>query len=249
MKHLAAALIAGLTLSLVPAVSHAATAAAGDPDYHRPTVGECRNYDMAELFQQSSTSPTVDCAGRHTAKVLSVVTLPKRYTWATITMPEVNEILYRKCYPAWDAALGGSMRLRDLTTYTSGWYVPTKAEKRKGARWIRCDLIRYQGNKLATLPTDIVPMLPSPPLPDDLARCLVGKNFIWTTCNKRHQFRATGTFVMKTKKYPSRKKFIKAGTKRCRNLVSSEDYRFSWPFDDRWKTGDHVVVCYSKTKH
>jgi hypothetical protein len=252
VRRILPGLVAAATLLLMPfggaadAVRPPHADKAGDPNYHRPVVGECRDLTIADIYPHSNTTPTLDCTEAHTSKVIAVAQLPAGRTWANTPVEAQSRIIYRACYPALFSILGRSYAVRDMTAFSSAWFIPTKAERNKGARWLRCDLVLYAGTKLADIPYDAAPMLPAPPLPDSVARCLTGK-FYNTVCAARHSFRASGTFQIGSRKYPSERKFNNAGQQRCPAIVTTKAFRWTWPSESRWAAGDHVVVCYSKT--
>lgn len=148
VHRIVSGLVAALALTLVPAQT--AHAAAGDPDYNKPTVGDCHDYDLAGLMKPSDTSSPVDCATTHTAKVFKVFMLPDSTSWSD--EDAVSRLVTQRCSPAWREWLGWSDLTRALTAYSWAWFQPTKAERDQGARWVRCDVVLYGGNSIAPLP-------------------------------------------------------------------------------------------------
>ncbi len=251
MRRILPGLVAVATLLLMPLggaadAAHPAYAGkAGDPNYHKPVVGECRDYDYATLMTPTDSSPAVDCAGPHTAKVLATPMLPKGVTWANGTDAQFFLTMLKTCVPAMRATLGGANdQTRYLSAYTFGWFFPTKAERNNGARWLRCDAVIMKPTSLADLPTDTVPFLPAPPYPDEVARCLNAK-FKGTSCAAKHAWRATGSFRMPGKQYPSKAKITRVLNNRCPSLTTTRAWAYSIRDKFFWKAGDHSVACYS----
>lgn len=241
-----AALMTGLigTVGLV-GQSPANAARAGDPHYHQPTVGECHDYTYDDMLKASETSDPVDCATvAHTAKISKVTMLPDGVSYSDAV--KLGNLYYNRCLPAWEDLLGRSDVKRALTAYSASVFIPTKAERNQGARWLRCDVILYRGVGLSDLPYDAAPLV-SNPITDDIARCLKAKTFYTTTCDAGHAFRATGSFRAPKGPYPSEKKFARIAQNRCPSLVTSSRWRYSWPSKASWKDGYRVMVCYSKT--
>ncbi|MFN8191739.1 MAG: septum formation family protein [Nocardioidaceae bacterium] len=252
MRRILPGLVAALSFLLIPigaadASRPAYAGKAGDPDYHRPVVGECRDYTLADVAPRSNSTPVVDCAQTHTAKVIAVGRLPKGSTWSDYTIAQQWRMTYRVCLPAYRSILGSNDALRDMSSFSTSWFIPTKAERDAGATWLRCDLILYAGTKLADLPYDTRPMLPAAPLPDTVARCRT-KKFADTVCASGHTWRATGTFKLPDTTYPSEKRIRKAAINRCPGLTSSSTFHWTWRSETLWEWGDHQVVCYTKTR-
>lgn len=242
MKRLAAILTLALAVTLAPSVG--ATAKAGDPDYHRPTVGECHNYTFDEMMARSDTTPVVDCAESHTGQAVSVVTLPDSVSWKDYD--RALRVVSRLCLQDYYTWLGRPEVKRVLTAYGRAVFIPTLAERSEGARWARCDALLWRGkSKLSPLPYTETPLI-RVPIEDSIARCLTSNNY-YTVCDGRHVWRASGAFKINKAKYPPRKTMIKIGRKRCPDYVTTGTYIFYWPTKDAWKTGSRAMVCYSKT--
>ena len=250
MRRILPGLVAALSFLLIPigGPSQATPAAkAGDPNYHKPVVGECRDYTLADVAPRSNTTPVIDCTEAHTAKVIEVGRLPRGGTWADYTIAQQWRMIYKVCHPAYNAILGSNDALRDMSSFTTAWFIPTKAERDAGATWLRCDLVLYAGTKLADLPYDARPMLPAAPLPDIVARCQT-RVYADTVCASGHAWRATGTFKLPESYYPGDKRIRKAAINRCPALTSSRTFHWTWRSQLVWEKGDHQVVCYTKTR-
>lgn len=234
--------IVGMALTLMPAT---AVAKAGDPHYHQPTAGECHDYTYDQMLKSSETSAPVDCATvSHTAKITKVTMLPDGVSYSDTA--KLGNLVANRCQPAWEALLGRTDLKRALTAYSQAAFIPTKAERSQGARWLRCDVILWRGVGLAPLPYDTAPLV-SKPLTDSIRRCLKAKTFYVTTCSSGHAFRATGDFRAPKGPYPTEKRFARIAQNRCPSLVSSQTWRYTWPSKAAWKQGYRVMVCYSKT--
>jgi hypothetical protein len=242
MRRLVLGLMTALSLTLVP--GQAMSAMAGDPSYHRPTEGDCHDYTYAALFGASDTTPVVDCAAAHTAKVVKVFLLPDSVPWSNDSA--VWHQVQKRCFPAYYDALGRSELTRALTSYSMAWFMPTKAEKNQGARWVRCDVMLWGGNKrLAALPYDAAPLIPNP-ITTAVRRCLTA-TFWDTTCTAAHAWKATGDFNVRKGSFPTKKQMASIAVKKCPRLVTSTKWRYDPPSKDNWKAGYRVMVCFSKT--
>lgn len=239
--------VAVLLLTSLTVVVATAGPAQANPGFQEPAVGECRALSYDELQRWSNNEDPIDCAEPHSSRVIATGRLPRGVSWDA---PErqLNRIATGICDPAWWAALGSTYRGRAMTAYSWGWFIPTQAQRERGARWIRCDVILYGGRSLVRLPTDAEPALGTQPHPDRVAACLKARTLIHTICSRDHAWRATGTFVMSQEAFPTDREFRRAAIRRCPALVNTDS--FAWRHRERfqWQQGDHVVVCYSHTR-
>ena len=214
------ALLALVLMLLTPLAAVIATAgpAQAGPAFEQPSVGECRVLTYDEHNRWSNNEAPIDCSERHTSRVIAPGRQPKGVGWDA-SLRQLNRIATDICDPTWKATLGSTYRSRAMTAYSWAWFIPTKAQRERGARWIRCDLILYGGRALLRLPTDAEPALGTePPHPDSVAACLKARTFIHTACSRTHAWRATGTFVMRQEAFPTDREFRRAAIRRCPSL-------------------------------
>lgn len=219
------------------------------PDHGIATVGECRTYTYDQAMQMSEDSAPVDCTTSHTAQVLATPHLPDGMGWdATEQGVQARyRVMARACYPAFQAHLGRTESLRHKSAYTMMWFEPTAAQKERGARWLRCDLVLQRRQSLRTLADATAPVLHRAPLPHREARCETGTH-VRTTCDSRHRWRATGTYLVRQDTYPRRRAFIRLADQKCPRRTSSRDWFARWSSRVMWRAGDHMIVCFSKTR-
>lgn len=242
-----AAVAAAAALTVTTAPAHAQQSKAGDPLFGAPTVGTCSTMTPAEGAARSDHSTAVDCAEAHTAQVAGVVRIPARMNWSTASANALFRVVASTCAPKVNDLLGRTFRTRDTSAYTYVFFEPTKAQRNAGARWLSCSVILRRNFKLATLPSSTAPMLPDGKLPNSVARCLSKPGFL-TICKAKHLWRATGTFTV-AGKYPGAKALNRTATRRCVSRVHSAAYRWTYKDKTTWNAvGDHVVVCYTKTR-
>jgi hypothetical protein len=239
------ALLGGAPIALAGTQATAETAPA------TPTVGECRQLTPQQIQAPSDTTAAIPCSQRHDVRVIAVPTLRSGVRWSDVaTTRQRYAMAVSLCYSSYRKALGQVDRVRDRTAYALVYFEPTKRQRATGARWLRCDLALQHGTGYATLPTDQQPALSDATPSDTVARCLhqVKGSFLTTTCQADHQYRATGTFVLR-KRFPGRTALLHAGRSQCPTRVSTDtDFRFTWSPEPVWNLAhDHVVVCYSHT--
>jgi hypothetical protein len=228
-------------LALTPLGLASASAQATDPHYAEPTVGECHDYSYKGLNHRSDSSPAVVCDGTQTAQTFAVVDLPRR---VKLSDPDLFKYVGPTCDKKWKRALGGAPTTWALSAYYYGWFVPTKAEQRQGAHWVRCDAVLFGGrNKLAPVPVSL--KLGSPPLDDAVARCLESKGHqsFRTVCDRRHDFRSKKALQLRGSRYPTQQQFGATAARGCGRLY------FVPPTEDQWNAGFKILICYDKTTH
>lgn len=237
------AAIAGL-LAAAFSVLGAPSASAADPTYQAPVVGQCFDMSPDELALPSYSEAAVDCAAEHTSQVIAVAQLPDGLTYESTGLVE---FALETCYPAQRKVLGTSKLGVRLTAFNIGYFGPTTEQQAAGARWLRCDLVLSNGDRLLPLPGRL--KVGTFPFSPKVARCLAGRDFHVTVCARKHTFRATAALKVDSSRYPTEKAWQRIGTERCRNATFSRSYRFSWPSKVGWKVGDRTLVCYSQTRH
>jgi len=229
------------TLIAVVGLGSATAPAQADPHYAQPTVGECHDYSYKTVAHHSETSPAEVCDGTQTAMTYAVVVVPKRIG---VNTDAAARYALPKCDKAFAKALGGRPTTWALSAYSSAWYVPTKAQQRQGAQWVRCDALLAGGhNKLAPVPTSL--KLGHLPLDDSVAKCLVSANHrsYSTVCDRRHDFRSKKALQLRGSHYPTAQQFGQLAARRCPRLY------FIPPSADSWRAGYKILVCYAKTSH
>jgi hypothetical protein len=246
----ALAVAAALTLTTLGTVapSYAGTQQRAGAMTGAPTIGTCSTMTAAQGAARSDHSTVVDCSQSHTAQVAGVVKLPKGLQWDQASTARLFHVIVSGCLPQVHATLGRNNATRDSSAYDYVWFAPTKAQRAAGARWLSCSVIRPKGTTLADLPTSTVPFLPDGALPDTVARCL-NRNGYDTPCSAGHLWRATGTFSV-SGTYPGPKVLTRKAIAKCASRVRAGK-PYAWTYRDKttWNVGgDHVVVCYSKTR-
>lgn len=130
-----------------------ATATPNSRDMGMPRIGDCYDYGPKGMDRLTTPSPALSCSARHTAEVYKVA----RWTSSRSPYGMPEDALWRvanqKCAPNQSAAFRN-----DWFNYWA-YFVPTRDQWDRGARWIRCDalravtseplqLMRWQGGRL-----------------------------------------------------------------------------------------------------
>ncbi|WP_134740250.1 septum formation family protein [Nocardioides sp. 503] len=236
----AAAILAG------PSLADAAPAQrAGDPTFHLQPVGSCHALTYKQYFAASAPATAVPCTDPHTSQTIATVRLTGKVDWkdSGALWPKIA----KRCYPAMKSALGTNPKTRAMSSYAAAWFIPSAAERRQGAKWLRCDLILRGGKQLQPLPTDGSPLLTAP-LSDAVAHCITHR-FADTVCTKAHAYRVAGVARIAGKRYPGDKRLAKMATRKCPGITgTARNWRWSSPSADTWKYADRMLVCYDKTR-
>lgn len=213
----------------------------------RPKVGQCRTTTFAQGYGLNDTHRPVPCSKPHRLKTFAVASLPKGINALKASENTWGRQADAKCTRPFWKALGSSFSIRDQSAYTWSFFIPTRAQIRHGARWIRCDLSLQvtppgANSEWALLPNVAFPMIGSRPLTDSIRKCLSDSTHRYiTTCSKPHAARADQTFVMNSSAFPSGAAIQAAANTHC----PGKRFTTSYPFE--WKLGDHTVTCYSVT--
>ncbi len=244
------AVAATTALTVTAAPGHAGVVTDG-PDYGAPTVGDCSTMTPKQADAKTDKSSVVPCSQAHTAKVAGVVHLPGKLDYSS-DPAKLYKAMVKRCKPMWNTMLGRTHAVRDSSAYQLVWFIPTKNQRHHGARWMSCSVVLRQGTHLAELPANKTPLLPSGKLGDGIHRCLLATTSasITTRCKSPHGWRATGSFVIASKKYPGAKAVNRTARTKCASRTTQgKAYRWTYWTRINWQVGgDHAVICYSKTK-
>lgn len=242
----AAVLLAALTS--LTTVTAAAPARAG-VDITPPAVGSCHDLTKGEAWSSSEPDPAVSCTERHTTVTVKIVELSGTPNWQDTAA--LSRAMFVKCWRAVDATLDGSVAARVRSAYILYWFIPTKAQRDAGAKWIRCDLGLPNGDRLRPLPTDGGPQLGGLPLPDNIARCRLGRggDFEVVVCSHGHAFRATHHIHRSGDQYPGARAMRRWTIRKCRARINTGFY-FEYPQSRlAWQAGMRYAVCLKETRN
>lgn len=241
-------LVAALApLFLMLAAVLVAVPAEARPAAARPQVGQCRTTTFAQSFSFADTRAPVACSRVHRMKTYAVPNIPAGVNYVKITDLRFAQIATQLCQPRFYRALGGNHSLRNQTAYTWSYFGPTLAQRKAGARWVRCDvslLATAPGGTSSFVPLQNLsfPLVGARPITDKTRRCLSdATNSYWTVCLRAHAARADQTFVMTNKALPSQAAVEAAGDTRCPGK------RVTRPGLAEWRLGNRAITCYTVT--
>lgn len=226
---LVATLLAGVTAG-------PANAGAG---YQKPKVGQCRNLSGAQARAKTNSTKPVSCASTHTAQTVGVGKLSAKL--AKSSKQRIKEAEASKCQKLFNKYVGRSAATRAKSAFALRIFNPSKAQKKKGARWFRCDAVLPRGSSLSAIKTTKKPLLSSP-TPTSQALCQTSGGSP-TTCDVTHSYKATSAFKLKGKKYPGKKQVKKDAKNGCNSRISGS-FRYDAPSAADWDVKKRYVVCF-----
>jgi hypothetical protein len=275
---LAAATLSLAACSLLPLPGQAKQPApVSTPASSEPTVGQCwdATYKNAGAWADWEGTSATRCSATHTLYTYGVVKLTGLLPtdWATsATNPALSDAISSKASAACDAPY--QTFLPDLRwnqeLVQSFFFVPTRAEWAKGARWVRCDVGQLDygtplaSEEFAPLPAAISTLVTGVASdPDQYRFCvttshstakgpLADSSAVVTDCRDNPQWQLTthgDVAGNATAAYPSAKFLDQASTALCSAGLNKGDVYVGYPpSKDEWATGDREIQCWVAVK-
>ena len=235
----AVALVSGLAFTSATAATPRGQVA--DPMAGAPAKGDCYAMTLKQASGDHEVGDPVGCARRHTSQIVGVLQLPARVTWDS-SQDTILAAIGRGCENALTDAIGSNQKVRYRTQYGAFMFIPTDAEKDQGARWFSCHAAVTENDALGSLPKRL-PKLRLP-LPDSVAKCVTGlKQYVFTTCADRHNWRSTYTTYVN--KRLTDRSLDRVSRQICPRHVSSRVWlRSALPLT----RSKFVLACYTRTR-
>lgn len=222
--------------------ARAARGVTGDP----PAVGSCHALTPKELAKAADPDPAVSCDDPHQSLTVKVVQFSSAPDWGNVE--RILKRIYAPCFRAVVARSGGSSKKLQMSAYSMAWFIPSRAQRANGAKWVRCDLYLAAGTKLLTLPANDEIALGALPLSDRFAKCRVGKRYGYavTSCSRNHSFRATVAIKYPHSSYPGRRAATRFAVRKCRARIDSGFY-YELVSRLSWRAGFRHAICLPTT--
>lgn len=208
-----------------------------------PEVGSCHLYSWRDFGAQTEPRDPVPCDSEHTAVTVHVKRLSGRVDWSR--PQRLVDQATTPCLRAIVRKLGGGELTYLRTAYQPTWFLPTRAERARGAKWIRCDVVRYSVRSLLPLRDDL--RLDGGEIPDDVARCLSAEGVL-TPCSVPHRWRADGFLQLAGAAPPTPREARTIANRRCPATVSGRGFLYRVSVGYEWRAGIKGLVCYSRTR-
>jgi hypothetical protein len=222
---------------LQPERTTSATSAPPEQHLQKPKVGECHDLTVKDIQAASDTQAPVPCAERHTTRTVAVVTEPAAASKGSEDARAAA--VGAACADGFKSLVGGTSRKRAETLYNLAWFTPTKAQKAKGADWMRCD-VTLTGEERAYPISGKNPLLADGLKAHErlCGRLSPGETVKWefAPCASDHLFEP--------------KKFIEAGfdvalkDARAAAKKACNDGLYTWSPPAQWGAGDRWYVCW-----
>ncbi|MBA3233432.1 MAG: septum formation family protein [Propionibacteriales bacterium] len=228
-----------------------------------PETEACRSLTFGDIGRYSNATATTPCDKRHTAFTFAKASLPPdiAFDGVEIRNNAVQQAAADACRSKFVSYVGGDASTRALVRLTVTYFLPGQREFDLGARWIRCDIIALQAERiLAELPRKLQGVLADESTVTDYGLCSVAEPgapaSVMVMCNQTHAYRAIAALRLGAtdNAYPGDKETRIDGQQRCEDLVSDRlgttgGYTFSWTYPTAadWKTGQRFGYCWTKS--
>ncbi len=213
---------------------------AADPGYQAPKVGQCYRLTPAQSRASVGSGRKVKCSHEHTTVVSYVAFVPKPVTPRT-PLAKRQALGKRLCEPAYRRYVGGTLADRATSILTWTLFTPGQAQLKRGARWVRCDVLARSGDQLIPLPEGESPLEQGVPEPLRICQEESGAD---VSCSRPHAFRVVAVYQAAGKAYPS-PAYTRVARARCKELTSKDGGYWQPPSRSGWQTGDHFIRCLS----
>ena len=204
-----------------------------------PEVGDCHKLSFKEIAAESDTKKPVDCSAKHTTRTIAVVPAP-----AAATRGSDNARAYavgKACGPALNEILGADAETRAKTLYSLAWFMPTKEQKAKGSKWMRCDVTLTDQRHAYALKTE-TPFLDGEPSDKErvCGRINPDKEDAWelVPCAVKHQFVPRRYIPVEP---GTSFKDVEAGAEKA---CEKHGPLFTWSHAEKWGSGERFYICW-----
>jgi Septum formation len=214
---------------------------AADPGYQAPEVGQCYHLTPAQSRASVVSRAKVKCSSKHTT-VVSYVGYVKKPVTPRTPLAKRQALGKRLCEPAYRRYAGGTLADRATSILTWTLFTPGQSQLKRGARWVRCDVLARSGGQLIPLPEGDSPLENG--VPDQLRVCqnVAG---IDVSCSQPHAFRVEAVYQAAGKAYPAAPAYTRVARTRCKELMNKFGGYWQPPSRSGWKSGDHFIRCLS----
>lgn len=208
------------------------------PRFGAAKIGQCHRMTARQTRSPITRRRATPCSGPHTTTV-AYVGLVRRALTTRTPLARRRAVASRVCRPAFRRMVGGTPELRAASLLTWTFFVPSRAQLQRGARWIRCDVLARSGDQLVPLPFDR-PVLGNG-LPEQLRICQTAEG-VDVSCARPHEFRVAGVFRPPGDAYPG-PAFTGAARDRCEAIIGEPGGYWQPPSPQGWARGDRFVRC------
>lgn len=201
------------------------------------------------LSENGGPYPVVPCSRAHTGQTIAVTVLPKLGKTA-VAQGKLADLVSTTCDNAYRRTTGVSSAEEAITTLSWYDFEPSTAQRKTGARWLRCDLIAWasQNGQLQSLPTRGGPVA-THGISDAYALCVRSASGPYLSCAQPHQYRALARSFVSERRYPSALDFELQAVQGCGRGLKKGSWAYAAPSRSQWTAGEHTVMCAKRTSH
>lgn len=250
-----------------PSPTASAEAEPGDPE-----VGDCwttMDYNWA-MWDTWRGDPAIDCEEDHQSYTYAVLDslgdLDEIYGPSGWVLDDAFQLAFDGCYEALDEFMGTP--IGDASRLGAKYFLPTKAEWKHGARWLRCDvLVTKIGSSVfeqvyADLPDDASDLVDA--IDDaadyfdvcvDTAEGFTGygpyfsESAVYSSCSRDPMWRLDGFETIPddyNTEYPGDDAMAQFAADGCLADMDPSQWGYAhFPDADTWFSGDRSVTCWS----
>jgi len=219
-----------------------------------PRTGACYRLSAAEVQRPTNSSETVPCTRRHSAQTYHVGMMPKTVGGAA----KIADYVTPRCDDRFTQHVGSDRNARILSRLQPVWFVPSRSEISRGARWFRCDVVGLAAaDELVRLPVSTAGVLEQPGILDTYGLCSTASPSLrddhHVACGQPHTWRAFTVIRLKTAgaQWPSWKR-LAAARQECKTRARvHQGYPLEWtygwqpPTRAQWHEGRHWGYCWA----
>ncbi|MDQ3485237.1 MAG: septum formation family protein [Actinomycetota bacterium] len=230
-----------------------------------PEAETCRELKFGDIGRYSNATPITDCAKRHTGFTFEVTMLSPdiAFDGVQIKNDAIQQEAGRFCRKAFEDYVGGDAATRARVRLTVTYFVPNQNAYDAGARWVRCDIIALQAERiLAELPEELKGLLDDDAAIDDYGLCSRGDpgaiDSLQVICDQPHTYRAVEALRLGAMDdpYPGEATTSVEGKQRCEDLIvdllgTDGGFTYSWtyPTTQDWEAGQRFGYCWNKASN
>jgi hypothetical protein len=223
-----------------------------------PEVGSCRTIPADRVEEPHDDSPTVPCAGPHTAETFEVGEFSGRLAQASVDDARLSREVLSTCGRRFRRYVGADASLALRTVLDWAWFRPSPDAWEAGARWYRCDLLASDAEGLLDLRGRADGVLLGRPA-DRWLLCATGARVSTADrvpCDQPHSWRAVTTVVLGDAHaaWPGTGPVVARTRDFCSDSVGAwlgypvdYAYGYTWLGRAEWQSGNRRSVCWART--
>ena len=240
-------------------VTRTAPARVNRPPAPPPRTRACYRLSVDQAERPTNASEPVPCRRPHTAQTYHVGVIPKSiFDGEPVDAAAIADYVTPRCDNRFVTHIGGSPDARVLSRLQPVWFVPTRSQLDRGARWFRCDVVGVAASDaLARLPATTAGMLDDTGSLDRYGLCSTAvpnrPADHQVMCGRTHSWRAFAIVRLDTSRsrWPSSTRLAAARQDCKAQARARQGYPLRWtygwqrPTRAQWQEGRHWGYCWA----